>query len=44
MKRNMTRLEYCQYLLVSQIKYTLANFADHTEKFLHDQIDLYFSG
>jgi hypothetical protein len=44
MKRNVTRLEYCQYLLVSQINFTLTNFADLTEKFLYDQIDRYFSG
>ncbi len=34
LKSNVTRSEYCQYLLVSQIDYTLTNFADHTEKFL----------
>jgi hypothetical protein len=44
MKPNVTRLEYCQYLLVSQINYTLTNFADHTEKFSHDQINRYLSG
>ena len=37
----MTRLEYCQYLLVSQINYILTNFADHTEKFSPDQINCY---
>ncbi len=35
----MTRLDYCQYLLVSQINYTLTNFADHCEKFSHDAIN-----
>ena len=44
MKPNVTRLEYSQYLLVSQINYTLTNFADHTEKFSHDQINRYLSG
>jgi hypothetical protein len=44
MKPNVTRLEYCQCLLVSQINYTLTNFADHTEKFSHDQINRYLSG
>ncbi|WP_415881114.1 transposase [Leptolyngbya sp. Cla-17] len=40
----MTRLDYCQYLLVSQINYTLTNFADHSEKFSHDQINRYLVG
>lgn len=26
MKARVTRLDYCQYLLVSQINYTLTNF------------------
>ncbi len=32
----VTRLDYCQFLLVSQINYTLTYFADHTEAFSHD--------
>jgi hypothetical protein len=28
MKESVTRLDYCQYLLVSQMNYTLTNFAD----------------
>jgi hypothetical protein len=40
-KGTVTRLEYCQYLLSSQINYTLTNFADHTEKFSHDAINRY---
>jgi hypothetical protein len=43
-KQSVTRLEYCQYLLVSQINYTLTNFADHTEKFSHDAINRYLAG
>jgi hypothetical protein len=39
MKTPMTRLAYCQYLLVSQINYTLTNFADHCEDFSHDTIN-----
>lgn len=35
----VTKLEYCQYLLVSQINYTLTNFADHTERFSHDAVN-----
>jgi hypothetical protein len=37
-----TRLDYCQYLLVSQINYTLTNYADHTSKQMsHDGINRY---
>ena len=39
MSKKMTRLEYCQYLLVTQINYTLTNFADHSSKFSHDKIN-----
>jgi hypothetical protein len=38
-----TRLEYCQYLLVSQINYTLTNYAEHTEKFSHDMANRYLA-
>jgi len=41
MKKPVTRLDYCQYLLVSQINYTLTNFADHSETFSHDAINRY---
>jgi hypothetical protein len=44
MKEQVTRLDYCQYLLVSQINYTLTNFADHCEKFSHDAINRYLRG
>jgi hypothetical protein len=44
MKDSVTRLDSCQYLLVSQINYTLTNFADHSERFSHDQINRYLSG
>ena len=40
----VTRLDYCQYLLVSQINYTLTNYADHTEKFSHDIANRYQAG
>jgi DDE family transposase len=36
-----TRLDYCQYLVSSQINYTLTNFADHSFKFSHDQLNRY---
>ncbi|RJF95526.1 hypothetical protein D3871_19195 [Noviherbaspirillum saxi] len=36
------RLDYCQYLLVSQINYTITNYADHTPKSMsHDAINRY---
>ncbi len=44
MKERVTRLDYCQYLLVSQVNYTLTNFADHCEQFSHDAINRYLRG
>jgi hypothetical protein len=44
MKTPVTRLDDCQYLLVSQIDYTLTNFADHCEQFSHDAINRYLRG
>ncbi len=41
---SVTRLDYCQYLLSSQINYTLTNFADHSEQFSHDKINRYMAG
>lgn len=43
MKDSVSRLDYCQYLLVSQINYTLTNFADHSKRFSHDQINRYLA-
>lgn len=44
--RNQTisRLDYCQYLLVSQINYTLTNFAEHREQYSHDALNRYLAG
>lgn len=36
-------LYYCQYLLSSQINYTLTNFAEHTQEFSHDMINRYLN-
>src|SRR2546429_6763001 len=36
MQTKVTRLDYCQYLLVSQINYTLTHFADHCAQYSHD--------
>lgn len=40
----VTRLDYCQYLLVSQINYTLTYFAEHSQTFSHDAINRYLAG
>jgi hypothetical protein len=42
--QTVSRLDYCQYLLVSQINYTLTNFAEHSEKFSHDALNRYLAG
>ena len=36
-----TKLDYCQYLLTSQINYTITNLAEHLESISHDGIDYY---
>ncbi|KST65208.1 hypothetical protein BC008_20410 [Mastigocoleus testarum BC008] len=36
-----TKLDYCQYLLNSQINYTIANLAEHLENISHDKINYY---
>jgi hypothetical protein len=40
----ISRLDYCQYLLVSQISYTLTNFSEHSEKFSHNAHNCYLAG
>ena len=40
----VTRLDNCQFLLVSQINYTLTYFADHSEQFSHDAVKRYLEG
>ena len=42
-KERVTRLDYCQYLLVSQLNYTLTNYADHTDNFSHDMANRYLA-
>lgn len=37
----INRLEYCQYLLSSQINYTITNFSEHVENISHDAIRRY---
>src|SRR5438270_500870 len=41
---SFTKLDYCQYLLSSQINYTLTNMADHLQKWSHDTINRYLKG
>ena len=41
---SFTKLDYCQYLLSSQINYTLTNLADHLKSFSHDTINRYLKG
>jgi hypothetical protein len=36
-----TKLNYCQYLLSSQINYTLTNLAEPLDQISHDQINRY---
>jgi hypothetical protein len=36
-----TKLDYCQYLLSTQINYTLTNLAEHSHNFSHDTINRY---
>lgn len=37
----VSRKSYCQYLLSTQINYTLTNYAEHMEKVTHDAINRY---
>lgn len=39
-----TRLDYCQYLLTTRANYTLTHYADHCERFSHDQLNRYLAG
>ena len=36
-----TKLNYCQYLLSSQINYTITNLAEHLSQISHDTINRY---
>jgi hypothetical protein len=37
----ITGIDYCQYLLSSQINYTITNFSDHVDDFSDDSIRRY---
>src|ERR1043165_2117863 len=41
---NFSKLDYCQFLLSSQINYTLTHMADHLQSFSHDTINRYLRG
>src|SRR5215207_5404202 len=41
---SFTKLDYCQYLLSSQVNYTLTNLAKHLKSFSHDTINRYLKG
>ena len=40
-RMSITRLDYCRFLLSSQVNYTLTSFADHAQKGSHDTIGRY---
>jgi hypothetical protein len=42
--RRCTRLDYCQFLLSSQVNYTLTHLAAHTAAFSHDAATRYLAG
>lgn len=39
MSKQVTRLDYCQYLLITQINDTLTYYADHNEQCSHDAVN-----
>lgn len=39
----LNRCDYCQFLLSSQKNFTLTYFADHSERYSHDQINRYLN-
>src|SRR5947209_13631608 len=41
---SFTKLDYCQYLLSSQINYTITNMAEHLKTWSHDTINRYLKG
>lgn len=44
MPTSITRLDYCQFLLGSQVNYTLTYFAEHSQQWSHDTIRRYLTG
>ena len=42
-ENKISRLDYCQYLLSSQINYTLTNYAKHVHNVAHDTVNRFLS-
>ena len=42
--KKIQQIDYCQFLLASQINYIQTYFADHSEEWSHDQINRYLRG
>lgn len=40
----MNIIDYCQFLLSTQVNYTLTYFADHVKPLSHDRINRYLRG
>jgi hypothetical protein len=43
-EKSFSKLDYCQFLISSQINYTLTHLAEHLKKFSHDTINRYLRG
>ena len=41
---SFSKLDYCQFLISSQVNYTLTNLADHLQSWSHDTINRYLRG
>jgi len=41
---SFSKLDYCQFLIGSQVNYTLTNLADHLQRWSHDTIKRYLRG
>jgi hypothetical protein len=40
-RKQPSRLDYCQFLLASQVNYTMTYFAAHSEQWSHDAVKRY---
>jgi len=41
---SFSKLDYCQFLIGSQVNYTLTNLAEHLQSWSHDTINRYLRG
>lgn len=39
LKKQLSHIDYCQFLLASQVNYTQTYFADHSDELSHDRIN-----